>query len=159
MEKTKRGFAAVGLFNPKSPDNFGGVMRAGACYGASFVAAQGARFNHSLGRLRTDTTDAWKTMPVITTDDLFNVIPLGTVPVAVEFIESATSIVDYVHPERAFYIFGPEDGSISKEILASCRDVVYVPTQSCMNLAATVNVVLYDRLAKQQLKAQARVAA
>lgn len=29
------------------------------------------------------------------------------------------------------------------------RDVVYVPTNGCMNLAATVNVVLYDRAAKQ----------
>ena len=29
-----------------------------------------------------------------------------------------------------------------------CRDVVYIPTDKCMNLAATVNVVLYDRLAK-----------
>ena len=26
--------------------------------------------------------------------------------------------------------------------------VVYVPTHGCMNLAATVNVVLYDRMAK-----------
>jgi len=26
--------------------------------------------------------------------------------------------------------------------------VVYIPTVGCMNLAATVNVVLYDRLAK-----------
>ncbi len=26
--------------------------------------------------------------------------------------------------------------------------VVYVPTRHCMNLAATVNVVLYDRLSK-----------
>ncbi len=28
--------------------------------------------------------------------------------------------------------------------------VVYVPTVGCMNLAASVNVVLYDRLAKQE---------
>ena len=27
--------------------------------------------------------------------------------------------------------------------------VVYVPTQGCMNLAASVNVILYDRLAKR----------
>jgi tRNA(Leu) C34 or U34 (ribose-2'-O)-methylase TrmL len=26
--------------------------------------------------------------------------------------------------------------------------VVYIPTTGCMNLAATVNVVLYDRMAK-----------
>ena len=45
--------------------------------------------------------------------------------------------------------FGPEDGTLGPEILAWCRDVVYVPTRYCMNLAATVNVVLYDRAAKQ----------
>jgi hypothetical protein len=27
--------------------------------------------------------------------------------------------------------------------------VVYIPTIGCMNLAATVNVLLYDRMAKQ----------
>jgi tRNA(Leu) C34 or U34 (ribose-2'-O)-methylase TrmL len=32
--------------------------------------------------------------------------------------------------------------------------VVYVPTIGCMNLAATVNVVLYDRLAKELMRAQ-----
>jgi tRNA(Leu) C34 or U34 (ribose-2'-O)-methylase TrmL len=29
---------------------------------------------------------------------------------------------------------------------------VYIPTVGCMNLAATVNVVLYDRLAKASKK-------
>ena len=46
------------------------------------------------------------------------------------------------------YIFGPEDGSISQALIDFADDVVYVPTIGCMNLAATVNVVLYDRLAK-----------
>jgi tRNA(Leu) C34 or U34 (ribose-2'-O)-methylase TrmL len=151
-----RGFAALGLFNPKSADNFGGVLRASLCYNVAMVAAQGIRFTYKLGKLRTDTTDAWKQLPLIETTDLMSIIPHGTVPVAVEFIESATSLVDYVHPERAFYIFGPEDGSISKEILEKCRDVVYVPTSHCMNLASTVNVVLYDRLAKQSKKTSSR---
>jgi tRNA(Leu) C34 or U34 (ribose-2'-O)-methylase TrmL len=30
--------------------------------------------------------------------------------------------------------------------------VVYIPTVGCMNLAATVNVVLYDRMAKAHTK-------
>jgi hypothetical protein len=51
-------------------------------------------------------------------------------------------------PDRALYIFGPEDGSLDKDIRDWCEDVVYIPTTGCMNLAATVNVVLYDRLAK-----------
>jgi tRNA(Leu) C34 or U34 (ribose-2'-O)-methylase TrmL len=31
---------------------------------------------------------------------------------------------------------------------------VYIPTVGCMNLAATVNVVLYDRLAKSLRQAK-----
>jgi tRNA(Leu) C34 or U34 (ribose-2'-O)-methylase TrmL len=140
----KRGICAVGLFNPKDRDNMGGVMRASGCYSVQLVAIQGMRFSKS----NLDTQKIWRHTPVINTTDLFDAVPFGAVPVAVEFIPSAISLVDYVHPESAFYIFGPEDGSISKEILARCRDVVYVPTALCMNLAATVNVVLYDRLAK-----------
>ena len=49
-----------------------------------------------------------------------------------------------------FIFFGPEDGSIDQVLIDHADDVVYVPTIGCMNLAATVNVVLYDRLAKQQ---------
>ncbi|HEY8939399.1 MAG TPA: TrmH family RNA methyltransferase, partial [Cellvibrio sp.] len=50
--------------------------------------------------------------------------------------------------EQALYIFGPEDGSVDQAVLDCCDHVVYVPTVGCMNLAASVNVVLYDRLAK-----------
>lgn len=61
----------------------------------------------------------------------------------------ATSLPDYVHPERAFYIFGPEDGTLEPARFKAVKEVIYVPTRGCMNLAASVNVILYDRLAKQ----------
>jgi tRNA(Leu) C34 or U34 (ribose-2'-O)-methylase TrmL len=67
----------------------------------------------------------------------------------VDLIEGATSLPDYIHPERAFYIFGPEDGTLDPARYGAVKDVVYVPTQGCMNLAASVNVILYDRLAKR----------
>ncbi len=120
-------------------------MRAAACYGASMVAIQGRRFKPSM----TDPKSAHLDIPVVETPDLMSLIPHGCVPVAVEFVQDATSLVDYVHPPRAFYIFGPEDGSVSKTIVARCRDVIYVPTHQCMNLAASANVLLYDRLVKQ----------
>ena len=60
----------------------------------------------------------------------------------------ARPLPEYTHPDRALYLFGAEDGSLSQELRDWCEDVVYIPTQGCMNLAATVNVVLYDRLAK-----------
>lgn len=55
---------------------------------------------------------------------------------------------DYQHPDNALYIFGPEDGSIDQTIIDQADDVVYVPTIGCMNLSASVNVLLYDRLLK-----------
>lgn len=52
------------------------------------------------------------------------------------------------NPKRAFYVFGAEDNTLGSRVLGWCRDVVSVPTNRCMNLAACVNVVLYDRMAK-----------
>ena len=49
----------------------------------------------------------------------------------------------------AIALHQPKDPLNVGEVLAWCRDVVYVPTRYCMNLAATVNVVLYDRASKQ----------
>ena len=66
----------------------------------------------------------------------------------VELAENAVALPAFHHPENAFYVFGPEDGTISQDVIDRADAVVYVPTVGCMNLAATVNVVLYDRLAK-----------
>ena len=139
-----RGFSVVALYNPKKDCNVGGAMRAASCYGADMVAVMGERYKTQ----KSDTGKAYKHIPVIITDDLKKVLPMGCVPVAVEFIAGAKSLVNYVHPERAMYFFGPEDNSLPLDILEFCRDVVYVPTNYCMNLASTVNVILYDRLSK-----------
>ena len=146
-----RGFAAIGLDHPKCPANVGGAMRAAGCYGASIVAMAGHRF----GKAPTDVQKQWRLTPVIQTDDLRLVVPYDCVPVAVDLIPGATALQDYQHPERAFYIFGPEDGTLGERITSWCRDVVYVPMDAgCMNLAATVNVVLYDRMAKARTRAR-----
>ena len=69
-------------------------------------------------------------------------------PVAVDILTNAIPLPGYTHPERAFYIFGAEDSTLGYSITSWCRDIIYIPTNRCMNLAATVNVVLYDRMAK-----------
>ena len=66
--------------------------------------------------------------------------------------QKLNALPEYIHSENAFYVFGPEDGSVSQSIVDWCQDVVYIPTNGCMNLAATVNVLLYDRLAKSQVR-------
>jgi tRNA(Leu) C34 or U34 (ribose-2'-O)-methylase TrmL len=68
--------------------------------------------------------------------------------VCVEFALNAIPLPEYTHPENALYIFGPEEGSIDQALIDKADDVVYVPTVGCMNLSASVNVLLYDRLSK-----------
>jgi tRNA(Leu) C34 or U34 (ribose-2'-O)-methylase TrmL len=144
-----RGFAAVGLVNPKCRENVGSVLRAAGCYESSLVVIAGMRPDHFMGRIATDTQKAYRTIPTLRVPDVFDAIPFDCVPVCVELLDESKSIVNFVHPERAFYIFGPEDGTLGRAITSRCKVCIQVPTLFCMNLAATVNVVLYDRLAKQ----------
>ncbi|MBK8973430.1 MAG: TrmH family RNA methyltransferase [Hahellaceae bacterium] len=95
-----------------------------------------------------DTKQTCAKIPVTAVDDLFAHIPEGARIIAVELTEGAIPLMDFQHPELAYYLFGPEDNSISQDLIERCDYVVYIPTVGCMNLAATVNVVLYDRLCK-----------
>jgi tRNA(Leu) C34 or U34 (ribose-2'-O)-methylase TrmL len=152
----RRGFFAIGLDDPKTPANVGGILRAAGCYGAAFVAVGGSRMER-LCRTRTDTQKAWKHMPLFSfVSDLRTMLPEGAVPVCIELTDDAESLVNFRHPERALYIFGPEDGSVRPELSAWCRTRVMIPTRFCMNLAACVNVVLYDRLSKSNAGAVPR---
>jgi len=139
-----RGYAAIGLHLPKTPMNVGAALRAVGCYGAAMVAMSGRRF----AKAPTDVQKQWRLTPVIQVSDLRDVIPYDCVPVAVDFVAGAKPLHEYNHQQRAFYIFGPEDGTLGQEVLSWCRERIYIPTLCCMNLAATVNVVLYDRCTK-----------
>ncbi|MDO8342869.1 MAG: RNA methyltransferase [Cellvibrio sp.] len=139
--------AHIGLVNPKSPANVGMVMRAAGCYEATTVFYSGVRFERAQ-KFATDTKDAGRKIALVGVENLLDDIPDKATLVAIELIEGATPLMDFVHPDNAYYIFGPEDGSIKKELLDHCQHVVYIPTIGCMNLAATVHVVLYDRMAK-----------
>lgn len=99
----------------------------------------------------TDTQKAFRHIPVLRVDELRTAIPVGCTPIAIDLLDGATPLPRFVHPERGFYIFGPEDGTLSEDVLEWCVQRVVIPTRYCMNLAATVNVVLYDRLSKRGL--------
>jgi tRNA(Leu) C34 or U34 (ribose-2'-O)-methylase TrmL len=150
-----RGFAAIGLVRPKTPANIGSVLRAAGCYGAALVVVEGARGHGACRTALTDTGKAWRHIPVTLAADVFDGHPVGSIPVAVDLVDGAESLVDFEHPRQAFYIFGPEDGTLGARHLARCTRRVQIPTHYCMNLAATVNVILYDRLAKAARRGQA----
>ncbi|TRX56420.1 RNA methyltransferase [Thalassomonas sp. M1454] len=139
--------ATIGLVNPKSPSNVGSIMRASGCYQVDSVFYSGSRYTHA-AKFHTDTKNASATIPLTETQSLLSCVPSGAKIVCVDLVEGAISLPEFKHPSNAYYIFGPEDGTIDQEIIDNADSVVYVPTIGCMNLAATVNVVLYDRLAK-----------
>lgn len=140
------GLVAIGLQSPKDKYNLGGVMRAANCYGASLVVC-----NMRVGEthLRGDTDKARKKLPLLQVEDLQIGIPFGAVPIAIDLVEGAVPLHQFEHPRCAYYVFGPEDGTLGEKTLSWCKHKVYIPTHSCMNLAATVNVVLYDRAVKR----------
>ncbi len=139
--------ATLGLIDPKSPSNIGGILRASGCYQVDTVFYSGQRFN-KVKKFHTDTQKSALHIPLLPTDSLLSSVPTGAKIVCIDLVEGAVALPEYTHPENAYYIFGPEDGTISQEIIDNADDIVYIPTIGCMNLAATVNVVLYDRLAK-----------
>lgn len=138
-----RGFAAIGLYSPKTSVNIGAALRAAHCFGASLMVIENARYRKAL----PDVTKAYRHLPLIHSP-LMDALPHDCVPIGIEITEDAESLVDFTHPHSAYYLFGPEDGSLPNKIVDRCKYVVSIPTRFCLNLAMTVNVVLYDRAAK-----------
>jgi tRNA(Leu) C34 or U34 (ribose-2'-O)-methylase TrmL len=141
------GLVSIGLVNPKSATNVASILRACGCYGASAVFYTGQRFGYAKD-FNADTRQMRHIIPTVGVDDLLAIAPKEASKVVIELVEGAIPLPEFVHPENAFYIFGPEDASVPEDIVAACDHVVYIPTRNSMNLAATANVVLYDRMAK-----------
>jgi tRNA(Leu) C34 or U34 (ribose-2'-O)-methylase TrmL len=137
----------IGLSNPKSPSNVGAVMRAAGCFGVDAVFYTGERYPRAK-KFSTDTKQASLTIPLSGVASLLDAVLGNAAIVCVELVEGAQPLNEFQHPEHAFYIFGPEDGTVAQDVIDRADAVVYIPTQGCLNLAATVNVLLYDRLAK-----------
>ena len=76
-----KGFCCVGLFNPKTPENVGSVLRAAGCYGVNSVFYTGVRYDRAK-EFVTDTKKVHQKIPLIGIEDLQHVIPLGCTPVA-----------------------------------------------------------------------------
>jgi tRNA(Leu) C34 or U34 (ribose-2'-O)-methylase TrmL len=151
----------IALTNPKTPTNVGAVMRAAGCYKADQIIYNGNRYakaaEYHKHTLQTDTFNMADKIPLLRVESFLALkeslesVPSTAKVICVDLVEGAIPLPHFVHPPEAVYIFGPEDSSIKQDVIDIADDVVYVPTVGCMNLAATVNVLLYDRLAKSVL--------
>lgn len=143
-----RGYSIIGLDNPKTLANVGSVLRGAGCYGAHHIYYSGSRTKFKT--CATDTQSEYRHTPITHVDNLLDVIPYDCVPIAVDLTDDAKRIDTFEHPERAYYIFGQEDGTLGKRVTGGCAKTIYIPTKYCMNLAVSVNVVLYDRMVKRE---------
>ena len=66
--------------------------------------------------------------------------------VGIELVDRAVDLPSFRHPLRAAYVLGPEQGSLSDELLARCEHVVRIPTKFCINVAMAGAIVMYDRV-------------
>src|SRR5512139_3563743 len=112
----KESNVVIGLLDPKSPTNVGGVMRAVGCYQAHAVLFTGTRYLRAAS-FNTDTKDIVRNIPFTGVTSQLEQIPEDTKVVCVELVEGATPLPEYQHPSRVFYIFGPEDGTIDQDII------------------------------------------
>jgi tRNA(Leu) C34 or U34 (ribose-2'-O)-methylase TrmL len=126
----------------------GHTLRAALGFTARMVILANKDESINVRKLSTDPGRAYRHIPVLEVHDIFDVLPQDCVPIAVELTDQAVDLTTFVHPERACYIFGPENGSVDPGILAKCAHVVKIPTTMSLNLGMTVNIVMYDRLAK-----------
>jgi tRNA(Leu) C34 or U34 (ribose-2'-O)-methylase TrmL len=152
---------AVILENPKFAHNVGAVLRACSCYGMKQLIFTGTRVPMPAeGRTKKDTRlpreermKGYKDVDLVNTDypfDRFEKIPV----VGVELSPGAQPLTWYDHPDDCLYVFGPEDGSLCKSFRRYCHTMLYIPSRHCLNLAAAVYTVLYDRQHKLLMRGQ-----
>jgi tRNA C32,U32 (ribose-2'-O)-methylase TrmJ len=162
---------AVVLTDPKFPHNVGNALRACAVFGAERLVWTGTRVAHpdhwtGSARLpREERMKAYKHVELGLGDldpehAITTLAEWGLTPVAVEVRDEAEPLDTFVHPEHAAYVFGPEDGTLGRATLSVCHRFLRIPTsvRTPLNLAAAVNIVLYDRHVKTEHGAAAPVA-
>jgi tRNA(Leu) C34 or U34 (ribose-2'-O)-methylase TrmL len=145
---------AVALVNPRFPHNVGKAVRAASCFGIPQVWFSGDRVSlQPRGKKyrlpREERMKGYKDVELRHFDPFFDEFDREVVPVAVELRPGAENLMTFEHPERALYVFGPEDGSLQQVHLRHCHRFVVIPTRHCTNLGAAVYLVLYDRMYKR----------
>jgi tRNA(Leu) C34 or U34 (ribose-2'-O)-methylase TrmL len=141
---------AVALINPKHARNVGAALRACSCFDVHQLWFTGNRIQlNGKHRLpREERMKGYTDVEVRQYDYIFDQFREDVTPVAIELVPGAESLADFVHPENALYVFGPEDGGLERVTLQHCHRFVRIPTRHCTNLAAAVYITLYDRMLK-----------
>ena len=146
-----RGYIAIGIYGVKTPENLGTLWRSADLLGASLIFTVGARYSTQA----TDTSKARQSIPLVHFDSLEQMrkakdpsVPL----IAVELDENSYSLINFVHPNSAWYLLGAEDTGLPKKALEFSSQIIQIPAVKdfSFNVATAGSIVLYDRFVKGQ---------
>lgn len=152
MNIDKLDSSAILLENPKYIANLGMIKRLASCYDIKYLFYTGTRIDLTKEdriprELRMKEYNDVELIHLSKPFDFFQKTNL--IPIAVELRDNSQSLQDFNHPEKAVYIFGPEDGSVSQGFCSFSHQFVKIPTKHCLNLATAISAVMWDK----QLKA------
>ena len=147
VPQPRRGFFGIGIEGPKTPENIGIVWRSARIMKADFMFVIGKRYKG----VKTDTTKSWRHIPLFEFDTFGHfhaALPKGASLVGIELDVRSVPLTTYQPPQRAVLLLGAEDFGLSKEALEACDEIVQIPGELPLNVAAAGTIVLYDRLLK-----------
>ena len=143
---------ALAMCDPKFPHNVGAAIRAASCFGVRQVWVTGRRCADQVWGAqripREERMKGYRDVDIVLEDAPLRHLPSDVVPVAVELLRGAENLLGFEHPDKALYVFGPEDGSIPRPIHQHCHRRVFIPVRHCVNLSSAVYLLLYDRMIK-----------
>jgi tRNA(Leu) C34 or U34 (ribose-2'-O)-methylase TrmL len=150
---------SVILTNPKFAHNLGQTIRACSCFDVKQLWYTGNRIQIAEGERipREERMKGYRDVELIQYDYPLDQFQDDVVPVAIEISPTAEVLTEFEHPDKAVYVFGPEDGSLAQVYRKLCHRFVIIPTNHCTNLSAAVYLVLYDRRMKRQLAGKERI--
>ena len=138
----------IGVENLKRDVNLGTLLRSAYNFGAAFVFTVGRRYV----KQASDTPNTTGQIPCfrfLDWNDYFSHQPFDWPSVVIERCSNARCLFEAVHPKKAVYLLGPEDGSVSKEAIERAALCLTIPSKYNPNVSVAGSIVMYDRLAKE----------
>lgn len=146
-KKSEESYFGIGVFRPKTEENVGSLWRTAFVLGAQFIFVIDSKYR----KKSSDVLKVWSRIPLFqfqTIEAFLETVPYSCKVIGVEMDEKAIPIQNFVHPERAVYLLGSEDHGLTKELKNKCHEMVQLPGESSLNVAAAGSIVIFDRINK-----------
>ncbi|MBK7128916.1 MAG: RNA methyltransferase [Crocinitomicaceae bacterium] len=150
-ERTEERYFGIGVYQPTTAHNIGTLWRSALILGAKFIFIVDGKYSGQ----SSDTLKTWSKIPFYRYDDfdhLYSSLPYSAQLVGVEMAENSSALTTFVHPHRAVYLLGAENNGIPAHITSRCHHLIQLPGEISLNVAVCGSIVMYDRLAKTELK-------